>query len=144
MYGRGINRLSEIKQIKPNPRSARGCISPSIEGINLTELYLTDARWALIASTLPGKWGDPGRYGRDNRLFIEAVLWIVRTGSSWRALPPEFGHWYTAYTRFNRWTLKNVWPEVFGKLAQDGDCEYFYENGVIVFAPLRRARPFLP
>jgi len=104
----------------------------------LDQFYLNDARWALIATALPGKEGDAGRHGRDNRMFIEAVLWIVRTGSPWRNLLPQFGHWYTAYTRFNRWTLKNVWPEVFRRLAQDPDCEYFYENGTILYAPLRR------
>jgi len=113
-------------------------------GEKVTEFYLDDARWALIASSLPGKQGDPGRHGRDNRLFMEAVLWIVRTGSPWRKLPPQFGHWYTTYTRFQRWTLSNVWPEVFAKLAEDPDCEYFYERGVILYAPLGRRRTCLP
>ena len=106
----------------------------------MTEFYLDDARWALIASSLPGKRGDPGRHGRDNRMFMEAVLWVVRTGSSWRKLPPQFGHWYTAFARFHRWTLKNVWPGVFAKLAQDPDCEYFYENGAILYAPSGQRR----
>ena len=127
-----------------DPRPTTGRASPLTEAAALTGIYLTDARWALIASALPGKGGDPGRHGRDNRLFMEAVLWIVRTGASWRKLPPEFGHWYTAYTRFNRWSLKNVWPEVFRKLAQDQDCKYTYENGAIVYAPLRRVRPWAP
>jgi transposase len=110
----------------------------------LEQFYLEDARWALIASSLPGKEGDPGRHGCDNRLFVEAVLWIVRTGSSWRKLPPQFGHWYTAYTRFNRWSLTNVWPEVFAKLAEDESCEYFYENGAITYAPLGKRRVCRP
>ena len=129
---------------KANPRLAVRDGSPSAERTGQGGFYLTDARWALIASALPGKGGDPGRPGRDNRLFVEAVLWIVRTGSPWRKLAPQFGNWYTAYTRFNRWTLKNVWPEVFRRLAQDRDCKYFYENGLIMYAPLRRARPCLP
>jgi len=101
----------------------------------VTEFYFDDARWALIASSVPGKRGDPGRHGRDNRMFMEAVLWIVRTGSPWRKLPPQFGRWRTAFTRFKRWTSKNVWPGVFARLAQDPDCEYFYENGAILYAP---------
>jgi transposase len=44
-----------------------------------------------------GKPGDPGRRGRNNRLFVEAVLWIVRTGSPWRDLPPAFGNWSSAF-----------------------------------------------
>ena len=110
----------------------------------MNQFYLDDERWALIASSLPGKDGDPGRHGRDNRLFLEAVLWIVRTDSPWRKLPPQFGHWYTAYIRFKRWTLLNVWPEVFAKLAQDARCEYFYENGAIFYAPLNTRRACLP
>jgi len=143
MAYRGINKLEETWPT-PNPRPATGCSASLTEVAAFTGFYLNDARWGLIASILPGKGGDPGRRARDNRLFVEAVLWIVRTGSPWRKLPPEFGHWYTAYTRFNRWTLKNVWPEVFNKLAQDRDCKYFYESGVIVYAPARRARPCLP
>lgn len=103
----------------------------------MDEFYLNDERWALISDSLPGKEGDPGCHGRDNRLFVEAVLWIVRTGTPWRSLPPRFGKWYTAYTRCRRWTAKGVWPEVFERLAQDESCEYFYEDGSILHAPLR-------
>ena len=104
----------------------------------MTDYYLTDERWALIASRLPGKEGDPGCHGRDNRLFIEAVFWIVRTGSPWRSLPPHFGKWYTNYTRFRRWTQKRVWPGVLNALGTDETCEYFYEENAIRHAPLRR------
>jgi transposase len=99
--------------------------------------YLTDERWALISSHVPGKEGDPGCRGRDNRLFIEAVLWLAHTGKPWRALPPCFGKWYTSYTRFRRWSIKNVWQGLFARLAEDGACEYFFEDGVIRHAPLR-------
>jgi transposase len=99
--------------------------------------YLTDERWALIASHVPGKAGDPGCRGRDNRLFIEAVLWLARTGKPWRALPPCFGKWYTSYTRFRRWSIRNVWQGLFARLAEDGPCEYFFEDGAIRHAPLR-------
>jgi transposase len=103
----------------------------------VNRFYLTDERWKLISSHVPGKEGDPGCRGRDNRLFIEAVLFVVRTGSPWRNLPPQFGKWYTAYTRFRRWGKKRVWPDLFAKLAQDGASEYFFEDGCIRYAPLR-------
>ena len=54
---------------------------------------LADAQWKRIEDLLPGKVGDPGRSGENNRMFVEAVLWIARTGSPWRDLPPEFGSW---------------------------------------------------
>ena len=69
---------------------------------------LSNAQWERIAPELPGKIGDPGRSGDDNRLFVEGVLWVARTGAPWRDLPDEFGKWYTVYTRFWRWAQKGV------------------------------------
>jgi putative transposase len=63
---------------------------------------LTNEQWDRIEGELPGRVGDPGCSARDNRLFVEAVLWISRTGSPWRELPRRFGKWYTAYTRYRR------------------------------------------
>ena len=50
-----------------------------------------DAVWEKIAPLLPGKPSDPGATAKDNRLFLEAVLWRVRTGVPWRDLPSDFG-----------------------------------------------------
>ena len=66
--------------------------------------WLRDDQWERLESMLPGKAGDPGRTGEDNRLFIEAVLWVARTGSPWRDLPAEFGLWNSVYKRFGRWS----------------------------------------
>jgi transposase len=93
---------------------------------------LSDAQWERIAPELPGKVGDPGGSGRDNRLFIEAVLWIARTGSPWRDLPEAFGKWSTAYTRFWRWAQKGVWEHVFKALRDDPDFEYVLIDGTLV------------
>ena len=62
----------------------------------------------------------------------------MRTGSPWRSLPEPFGKWYTNYTRFRRWTQKRVWPGVLEALAADETCEFFFEDGKIRYAPLRR------
>jgi transposase len=59
----------------------------------MDRFVLTDAPWAKMEPLCLGKPGDPGRSGKDNRLFVEAVLWIARTGSPWRDLPPSFGNW---------------------------------------------------
>jgi transposase len=64
---------------------------------------LTDAQWAKIEPHCLGKPSDLGRSGKDNRLFLEAVLWIVRTGSPWCDLPERFGNWSTALRRFRNW-----------------------------------------
>lgn len=54
-----------------------------------------DDQWERIEHLLPGKASDPGCTARDNRVFVEAVLWILRTGSPWRDLPHEFGNWHS-------------------------------------------------
>lgn len=84
---------------------------------------LRDDPWERIESLLPGKVTDVGVTAKDNRLFVEAVLWIGRTGAPWRDLPPELGHWHTTFTRFARWTQKGVWDRVFRVLSQDTDLE---------------------
>jgi putative transposase len=84
---------------------------------------------------IPGKAGDPGRTGNDNRLFLDAVLWMARTGAPWRDLPGSFGLWNTVWKRFSRWSKKGVWEIVFGVLAQDDpDLEYVSIDGTIVRA----------
>lgn len=102
----------------------------------MIENYLSEDRWLAVAPLLPGKDGDPGCSGRDNRLFLEAVLWIARTGAPWRNLPPHFGKWYTTYTRYHRWEQKGVWPRVIAALAKDGACDFKYDQLGLQWTPL--------
>jgi len=60
-------------------------------------MLLSDGQWERIAPLVPGKEGDLGRTGGDNRRFVEAVPWIVRTGAPWRDLPTAFGKWYSVW-----------------------------------------------
>ncbi|WP_404947924.1 transposase, partial [Roseovarius sp. TE539] len=57
----------------------------------LSRRTLTDRQWAIIGPLVPGKEGDRGRTGADNRLFLDAILWLARGASPWRDLPPELG-----------------------------------------------------
>jgi transposase len=98
----------------------------------LDRRLLNDAQWDRIAALLPGKEGDPGRSGEDNRLFVEAVLWIVRAGAPWRDLPAAFGNWSSVWKRFRRWALKGVFERIFAELSQDPDFEYAIIDGTIV------------
>ncbi|MFH1043663.1 MAG: IS5 family transposase [Pseudomonadota bacterium] len=96
--------------------------------------WLRDDQWQRLESMLPGKVGDPGRTGENNRLFIEAVLWIARTGSPWRDLPAEFGRWNSVYKRFGRWSNNGVWNRAFAELAKDADFEEMFLDSTIVRA----------
>jgi transposase len=75
-------------------------------------MKLLDSQWQKLEPLLIGKQGDPGAKGRDNRLFIDAVLWIISSKSIWRSLPAEFGKWNTTYMRFRRWNECDVWRQL--------------------------------
>mgnify|MGYP006195623917 CR=1 FL=1 len=64
---------------------------------------ISDEIWLKIADRLSGGIGKVGRKAADNRLFINAVLWIFRTGAPWRDLPPDYGDWKNTHRRFCRW-----------------------------------------
>ncbi len=93
---------------------------------------LTESQWQRIAPLLPGKKGDPGRSGDDNRRSLEGILWIVRTGAPWRDLPEDFGKWFTVWKRFRRWALNGVFEKVFKALSGEPDMEYALIDGTIV------------
>jgi transposase len=95
-------------------------------------MVLRDDQWERIAPLLPGKPGDPGRSAADNRLFLEAVLWIVRVGAPWRDLPAGFGNWNSAFQRFRRWAKGGVFDRIFQVLSEDADFEYVIIDGTIV------------
>ncbi len=96
--------------------------------------WLRDDQWERLGPMLPGKASDPGRTGGNNRLFIEAVLWVARTGSPWRDLPAEFGLWNSVYMRFARWSNSGIWQNVFAELAEDADFEEVFLDSTIVRA----------
>lgn len=90
--------------------------------------------WERIERLLPGKAGDPGVTAADNRLFINAVYWIAKTGAPWRDLPPRFGPWNSVFQRFNRWSKKGVWQKVAEALADDPDLEWLMIDSTVVRA----------
>lgn len=95
---------------------------------------LRDDPWKRIEAMLPGKASDRGRTAADNRLFVEAVLWIARSGAPWRDLPKAFGPWNSVYKRFARWSDNGVWHRVFAELANDADFEEVFLDSTIVRA----------
>ena len=94
---------------------------------------ITDEQWSLIEPLLPGKEGDPGAHGEDNRLFVNAVIWVARTGAPWRDLPERFGNWNSVFQRFNRWSKSGVWARVF-QAVQVPDLEALLLDSTIIRA----------
>jgi transposase len=101
----------------------------------MTRRYaLRDDQWAQMAQLLPGRVGYVGGTARDNRLFVEAVLYRYRAGIPWRDLPERFGGWKNTHTRFSRWAKSGVWARVFTSLSADADNEYAMIDSTIVRA----------
>jgi transposase len=95
---------------------------------------LRDDQRARIQDLLPGRAGSVGVTAKDNRLFVEAVLYRYRTGIPWRDLPERFGDPIKVHTRFSRWAKGGVWKRVFEHLADDADNEYAMIDSTIVRA----------
>jgi len=95
---------------------------------------LNDAQWRRIEALLPGKAGDPGRTAADNRLFVNGVLWVLRSGAHWHDLPERYGKWKTVHTRFARWAKRGVWERVFEALIKDRKNEYLMLDTTLVRA----------
>ena len=93
---------------------------------------ITDRMWSLIEPHCLGKPTDPGRTGSDGREFMEAVLWVARTGSPWRDLPDRFGKWNSVFKRFREWVKRDVFQRIFEDLSDEPDMEYAMIDGTIV------------
>ncbi len=85
---------------------------------------ITNKVWEKLEPHLPGRQVKCGGIAQDNRLFINAVFWIMRTGSPWRDLPPDLGHWSNTHRRFIRWRDKGVWEKLMEILMDSPDYEW--------------------
>src|SRR5215210_3859627 len=95
---------------------------------------LREDQWDRIKGLVPGREGHVGATARDNRLFVEAVLYRYRAGIPWRDLPERFGDPIKIHTRFSRWAKSGVWERIFQHLAADADNEYAMIDSTIVRA----------
>ena len=95
---------------------------------------LRDDQWERIKHMLPGRAGHVGVTARDNRLFVEAVLYRYRAGIAWRDLPERFGDFRVVHLRHSRWSKSGVWERVLAALSQDTDNEYAMVDSTIVRA----------
>lgn len=95
---------------------------------------LRDDQWDRIQNLLPGRPGTVGVTAKDNRLFVEAVLYRYRAGIPWRDLPERFGDFRVVHTRHTRWSRSGVWQRVFQQLATEADNEYALIDATVVRA----------
>ena len=94
---------------------------------------ISDDSWDRIKDLLPGKAGDPGVTAKDNRLFIDAIVWMAKTGAPWRDMPERFGNSNSIWRRFDRWSKKGVWERVFRAL-RDSDREWLLLDSTVIRA----------
>jgi transposase len=100
---------------------------------------VSETQWQRIAPLLPGKASDPGRTAADNRLFVNGVLWVLRSGARWSDLPERYGKYKSVHKRFTRWARAGVWERVFASLVRDRDNEYLMIDSSIVRAHAQAA-----
>ena len=100
----------------------------------MSRFHLTDYQWELIhqfLSSHPHVYiGEPAQC----RLFIDAVLWILRTGSQWRALPSEYGKWNTVFKRFDRWSKRQIWAQMFEWINHEPDLQECFIDSTTIRA----------
>ncbi len=82
---------------------------------------LSAPQWRKIEGFLPGRQGTVGVTARDNRTFVNSVLWVLRSGAHWKHLPVEYGNWKSAHKRFTRWAKAGIWERIFRSLLADPD-----------------------
>jgi putative transposase len=95
---------------------------------------LSEKQWQRISPLIAGKTSDPGRTGADNRLFVNAVLWVIRSGAHWHDLPERYGKYKTVHKRFTRWAKVGVWERIFEDLTSDPDNQYLMLDSTAVRA----------
>lgn len=95
---------------------------------------LSDVQWSRIEGLLPGRAETVGRTAADNRVFINAVLWVLRSGAHWHDLPERYGKYKSVHKRFSRWAASGVWDRVFGDLVADRRNLYLMIDSTIVRA----------
>lgn len=95
---------------------------------------LSDEEWDKIKDLLPGRVGVVGANAKDNRLFVNAVLYRYKTGIPWRDLPQRFGDFRVVHLRHSRWSKSGVWRKVFEALSVDRDDEWGMIDATIVRA----------
>src|SRR6516165_1760893 len=94
---------------------------------------IADTDWGRIKDLLPGQPGQHGGVARDNRRFLDAVLWIARTGAAWADLPERLGNANSQWRRFDRWAKAGRWDPILTAL-RDPDLDVLIMDSTAVRA----------
>jgi hypothetical protein len=92
---------------------------PEVAALAPEEAHLTDEQWALVRPLLPPQRGGVSRPRNDHRVVLGGILWVARTGSSWREMPEEFGKWESAYRRHELWVKQGLWQRILRALGEE-------------------------
>ena len=106
-----------------------------VEGRYVMSYQLSSTQWRQVESFLPGRPGWVGVTAKDNRTFVNGVLWVLRSGAQWKDLPPGYGNWKSVHKRFTRWARAGIWERIFQVLLQDPDNRYVMIDSTIVAGP---------
>lgn len=100
----------------------------------MTRYELSDAQWHKIKDTLPGRLETVGVTAKDNRQFVNGVLWVLRSGAHWKDMPERYGNWKSAHKRFTRWAKAGIWEQIFNVLLKDHKNTWVMIDSTIVRA----------
>lgn len=95
---------------------------------------LSASQWRKVEGFLPGRRGWVGVTARDNRGFVNGVLWVLRSGARWKDLPAEYGNWKSVHKRFTRWARAGIWERIFKVLLADPRNTWVMIDSTIVRA----------
>ena len=95
---------------------------------------LSASQWQKIEGFLPGRPGWVGVTAKDNRGYVNGVLWVLRSGAHWKHLPAEYGNWKSVHKRFTRWAKAGIWERIFQVLLADPKNTYIMIDSTIIRA----------
>jgi putative transposase len=102
--------------------------------MGISRYELSDVQWERVKDVLPGRVESVGRTAADNRVFVNGVLWVLRSGAHWHDLPERYGKYKSLHKRFSRWAANGVWEKIFHELLRDRKNQYLMIDSTIVRA----------